>query len=86
MVKPGDRILIGVSGGADSVCLLQILCSLQRQMGFSVNVLHVNHGVRPEAHRDGEYVKKLCMELQVPFYLEQVDMVGYAKEQGMSGE
>ena len=59
MVKPGDRILIGVSGGADSVCLLQILCSLQRQMGFSVNVLHVNHGVRPEAHRDGEYVKKL---------------------------
>lgn len=86
MVQPGDRILIGVSGGADSVCLLHILRALQKQMQFSVYVLHVNHGVRVEAQRDGEYVKELCQELQIPFYLEQVDMTGYAKEHGMSGE
>ena len=86
MVHPGDRILIGVSGGADSVCLLQILWGLQKQMQFSVHVLHVNHGVRAEAQQDGEYVKALCDKLQIPFYLEMVDMTGYAKEHGMSGE
>ena len=46
MIEKGDRIVIGVSGGADSVCLLMALCSLQEKLGFQVLVCHVNHELR----------------------------------------
>lgn len=68
MIEKGDRIVIGVSGGADSVCLLMALWSLQEKLGFQVLVCHVNHELRgEEAAQDEAYVEMLCHKMQVPF-------------------
>ena len=86
MISDGDVILIGVSGGADSVCLLYLLWELSREMNFRLLVVHVNHGVREDAEKDAVYVEKLCEDLNVPFFLKKVDMEGYAKAMGLSPE
>ncbi len=86
MIKAGDTIIAGVSGGADSVCLLHILWRLRAEVDFLLAVVHVNHGVRPDAPQDAEYVLQLCQRLEVPFHLKQVDMEGYAKSRKLSAE
>ncbi len=79
-------MVAGVSGGADSVCLLHLLHRLSGELGFRLAVVHVDHGVREEAARDAGYVERLCGEMRVPFYLKKVDMNGYARERGLSAE
>lgn len=86
MIQSGDRILVGVSGGADSVCLLMILKELSEKLDFSLYVLHVHHGVRAEADTDAWYVEKLCQSLDIPFYLEKVSMLAYARKNKLSEE
>lgn len=49
MLQPGDRVVAGVSGGADSVCLLFLLLEWRREFPLDIAVVHVNHGIRPEA-------------------------------------
>jgi len=67
MIQPKDRILVGISGGADSVCLLFVLLELQKELDFQVSAVHVNHELRgAESQRDEDYVKRLCEELQIP--------------------
>ena len=67
MIGKGDVVIAGVSGGADSVCLLFVLCALRETLGFRVKTCHVNHGLRgAEADEDEEYVRRLCRELEVP--------------------
>ncbi len=66
MIKEGDVVTAGVSGGADSVCLLFVLCALRETLGFEVQVCHVNHGLRgAEADADEAYVRELCAQLGV---------------------
>ena len=61
MIGRGDRIVTGVSGGADSVCLLFVLCELRKKLGFEVIVCHVNHQLRAEAaEQDEAYVKVIA--------------------------
>ena len=86
MIAGGDLIIVGVSGGADSVCLLHILWRLSKQTTFRLIAVHVDHGVRAESTEDAAYVQKLCEELEIPFYLRKVDMNGYAAEHGLSSE
>lgn len=86
MAETGSRIVAGVSGGADSVCLLYLLTGLAEEFGWRIAVVHVNHRIRPEAAEDARYVEKLCKALFVPFYLKETDVEGLAKEQGMSVE
>ena len=87
MINQGDRIVVGVSGGADSVCLLYVLWRLSVEIGYSVIVVHVNHGIRGEAADDDEqYVKELCLRLGTPFYPFHIDVRSMAKEQGLSEE
>nr|WP_296956020.1 tRNA lysidine(34) synthetase TilS [uncultured Mediterraneibacter sp.] len=70
MIQPGDRIVTGVSGGADSICLLVILCRLRERLGFEVEVCHVNHCLRgADADADEAYVKQICGQLQVPCHI-----------------
>ena len=60
MLENCDRIVVGLSGGADSVCLLSVLNSLKAEYGFSLIAAHINHGIRgAEAQRDEESCKKL---------------------------
>ncbi len=85
MFTQGDRVVLGVSGGADSVCLL--LAMAENDKEICLRVVHVHHGLRgKEADRDGEFVRELCRELGVPFEIVYRDVAGYAREKGLSVE
>lgn len=87
MIAEGDTVIAGVSGGADSVCLLLALLELRKEIAFTVRVVHVEHGIRKEAGReDAVFVEQLCRDLEVPFVRYSYDVPGIANERGMSEE
>ena len=67
LLKHGDKLLLGVSGGADSVCLLHALNQCKHELGISLHVAHVNHKLRKTADTDERFVKKLVERLNLPF-------------------
>lgn len=85
-LESGDRILTGVSGGADSVCLLFLLCEMKERLNLDLRVLHVHHGIRAEADEDAAFVRTLCKKLEVPFFQVNVDVPALAKREGISEE
>ncbi|MDD6202396.1 MAG: tRNA lysidine(34) synthetase TilS [Lachnospiraceae bacterium] len=86
MIEENDTVVIGVSGGADSVCLLLQLAEYRRKKPFVPVVVHVNHQIRPDAEKDAEYVEKLCERLQVAFHLVLKDVQSIAKKENLSVE
>ncbi len=86
MIKEHDLVVAGVSGGADSVCLLHILRRLQKEIAFRLLAVHVDHGARADAAADARYVEALCGQLGVPFYLRRADMNGYAARHRLAAE
>ena len=87
LLETGDSVLIGVSGGADSVCLLHILNQLKQELEITISVAHIHHGIRAEeADRDAEFVRKLCKKLKVPYFLRKISVPEFAKEEGLSEE
>ena len=86
MIPPGRRILVAVSGGADSMCLLEVLRVLQERAELKIRVLHVHHGLRESAEDDLQYVAKYCKEAGIPFQAVRVDAAGYAAANGLSVE
>ena len=87
MLENCDRIVVGLSGGADSVCLLSVLNSLKAEYGFSLIAAHINHGIRgTEAQRDEESCKKLCEKLNVPLEILHADIPTLSKQQGIGEE
>ena len=86
MIEAGDLIAVGVSGGADSVCLLHLMHRLSGEIAYRLIAVHVNHGVRVEAAEDAAYAQRLCEEWKIPFFLRNVDMNGYAAEYKLSSE
>ncbi|MBD5544190.1 MAG: tRNA lysidine(34) synthetase TilS [Lachnospiraceae bacterium] len=87
MVKPGSHILVGLSGGADSVCLFFLLHRLSKEMDFRVSAVHVNHMLRGEtADSDSSFVKELSKKLDKPCYVCRVPVGEIAKKEKMSLE
>ena len=86
MISPGARILAAVSGGADSMCLLEILRRIRQRLPFEIRVLHVHHGLRESAEEDLTYVSDYCREAGIPFKAVRVDAGGYAQKHGLSIE
>ena len=86
MFSVGDMVVAGVSGGADSVCLLHLLWRMQAEYKLRLLVVHINHGVREDAGEDARYVSQLCERLRVPFHLREVQMEEYAREHRLSSE
>lgn len=87
LIEKNDNILVGVSGGPDSMCLLHVLVEIQDAIPFNIFVAHVNHGVRgKDADEDEEFVRLTCEKMNIPFYSEKVDMNGYARKHKMSSE
>ncbi len=83
----GDRIVVGVSGGKDSVCLLDVLDRCREEFGLSLLVVHVNHCLRgEEADRDEAFVKALAEQRGIPFYSEKADVRALASELKMTEE
>jgi len=86
MIERHDRIVAGVSGGADSVCLLLLLQKYAGKVPFALSVVHVNHGIRAEAGEDAGYVEAMCAKMGIPFSLTAVDVHGLALAEKCSEE
>ena len=87
MVEVGDRVLIGLSGGADSAALFHILRQYQQTYGYELLAVHVNHGLRgKEALRDQEFVMELCRLYQVPCEVVEMPVQQMAEKGKMSLE
>lgn len=87
MVAPKDCVLAGVSGGADSVCLLLALLALKDELDFSVEVIHVEHGIRgEESQLDAVFVQELCKQYQVTCHEIKVDVPAYCIKTGFGIE
>ena len=87
MLEKEDRIVVGVSGGADSVCLLYVLKELCSELMVTLTVVHVNHGIRgEEAASDELFVKELCNYMGIEFIRYAFDVKKIAAEQGLSEE
>lgn len=87
LIRPGDGVVVGLSGGPDSVFLLYALHTLQARMGFTLRAVHVHHGIRgAEADRDEAFSEKLCAKLDIPFQAVHVAAPAYAAQHGISLE
>ena len=60
LIESGDKVLVAVSGGPDSMCLLDILNKLKEKLKIELAVAHVNHRIRKEADEETEYIKRYC--------------------------
>lgn len=87
MIERGDRVLIGLSGGADSAALFHILRQYRQTLGFELLAVHVNHGLRgEEARRDQEFVEDLCRSYQITCRAVEVSVRQAAEEKGIGLE
>lgn len=87
LISEGDTVLVALSGGADSVCLLDALCKLEEKFGITVAAAHLNHMIRgAEADADEAYAAKLCESLDVRIHTCKVNIPEIAKLQGVSEE
>jgi tRNA(Ile)-lysidine synthase len=87
MIVPGDRVGVGVSGGADSVALLYLLAELRAQLGIGISILHFNHQLRgAEADEDERFVEALAAEFHLDFESGRADVAGEARRQGWNLE
>lgn len=87
LFQRGDKIIVGVSGGKDSVCLLDVLDRCREEWELTLLVLHVNHGLRGEdADRDEKFAEALARQRGLEFYSEKVDVRRVAKERKMTEE
>jgi tRNA(Ile)-lysidine synthase len=86
MLKEGDLVVAGVSGGADSVCLLFMLLEIKKTIPIEIHVVHINHMIREDAGEDAKYVEKLCINNNIPFTLVERDVEAKAKEKHISTE
>jgi tRNA(Ile)-lysidine synthase len=85
LFQPGDRVLVAVSGGPDSVALLQLLRGLQATLGLSLGVAHFDHNLRGrESDEDAEFVRRLATELGLDFHLGQGDVRGESRAHKIS--
>lgn len=83
----GDTVLVGLSGGADSVCLTHALHTLKKQLGIEVYTAHVNHGIRgEEANRDAEFARLFSEFLGIKYYTVNLNIPKIAQKNGISEE
>ena len=76
-----DKVIVGFSGGADSVCLLHLLNSVKSDYNFDLLAVHINHGIRgDEATRDEDFAKSFCENRQIPFKALSIDCIEEAKK------
>lgn len=88
LIENGDKVIVGVSGGPDSISLLHILNKFYKNkiLNFEIIVCHVNHQIREEADDDEIYVKKYCEINNIKFYSKRIDVIKYANNNKMGLE
>jgi len=87
LLTPGERVIVGVSGGADSLVLLHVLRSLSDEFDLHLHVAHLNHQLRgPESEEDAEFVAALAREWKLPATIAARDVAMFAREERLSIE
>lgn len=86
LISENEHIVIGLSGGADSLCLFDILCRLSDSMNLKLYPVHINHGLREEACEDEKFCTKLCADKNIECRVYGFDCEEYAREKNISTE
>lgn len=86
LIADGSRVLAAVSGGADSVALLDLLLLAARQRDWRVQAFHLNHGLRPGASSDERFVRELCRARGVPLTVSRADIGAWGRRLGLGVE
>ncbi|MER3467997.1 MAG: hypothetical protein C4312_05525 [Thermoflexus sp.] len=87
LFPPGETVVVGVSGGPDSLCLLDVLRDLAPELGIALHVAHLHHGLRgPEADADAAFVARLAAAWGLPCTIGQEDVRTLAAREGLSLE
>lgn len=88
LIENRDKIVIGVSGGPDSITLLNMLIEIKNEniFNFDIVVCHINHMIREEANTDEEYVANYCKKYNIDFYAKRIDIENNAKESKIGTE
>lgn len=87
MINKGDKIIVGVSGGPDSMCLLHILYRLRDEYNLNIIAAHINHCLRgKDADNDEKYVENFCKKYDIDFYSTKIDVGKLAKKENISFE
>ena len=88
LIQNGDKIILGVSGGPDSMSMLHILKEIknEKKFDFEIIVAHVDHQIREEAIDDEKYVVEYCIKNQIKYYIKRIDVKKYANNNKMGLE
>lgn len=86
LIQENDKIVIGVSGGPDSMCLLNILNGLKEKLNFEIVVAHINHMIRKEAEEETQYVKNFCDKLGIKCYIKRIDVIDKSNKEKIGTE
>ena len=88
LIKDGDKIVLGVSGGPDSMCMLDMMRELkeEKNIDFERYVAHVNHMIREEAIEDEKYVQNYCLKHNIKFFVKRVDVQKIANDKKIGTE
>ncbi len=81
LINEGDKIVIGVSGGPDSICLLHLLNNLKDTLKITIYVAHINHSIREVADMETKYVQNFCKKIGVECFVKKEDILSLAKKQ-----
>ncbi len=86
LIKSGDKIVLAVSGGPDSIFMFDILNKLRKKINYDIVVCHVNHMIREEAIDDENFVKKICDENNIQCFVKRIDVLNYANNNKIGTE
>ena len=86
LINKKDKIVVGVSGGPDSMCLLHVLIMLKNELEFDLVVAHINHMIRKEANSETEYVKDFCKKNNIECFVKIADVLKVAEKEKIGTE
>ena len=87
IIKKNDTLIVALSGGMDSMCLLDIFYKLQSEFRYNLEAIHIHHGIRGiEADRDLRFVKKYCQSINIKIKVHKVDAPQFAENNKLSLE
>ena len=86
LIKNGDNIVVGVSGGPDSMTLLNVLINLKEELNLKITVAHINHMIREEAEEETKYVENFCKEKNIECFIKREKVEELAKDNRVGTE
>jgi len=86
LIEEGDKIVLGVSGGPDSISMLNILNEIKDDYKFEIYVAHINHMIREEAEEEEKYVQQYCKEKNIQCFIKRIDVIEFAKTKKIGTE